>query len=216
MKRIVVSLLIFGLVLSLAISPARAEGTPSRTLLFDVFLDGKKIGYHRFDIKDAGEGPAVYSEASFDVKFLFVTAFRYRHNTTERWAQGCLEEIEARTDSNGKRLSVVGSKTRDGFVIETDNREAALPECVMTFAYWNPGFLDQPRLLNPQTGEYVDVDVEELGTDVVEINGREISARSVRITAPRVDIKLWYSEDADWLALESVAKGGRIIRYELA
>ncbi len=86
----------------------------------------------------------------------------------------------------------------------------------MTFAYWNPGFLEQPRLLNPQTGEYVEVEVEELGTDVVEIGGRDFLARSVRITAPKVDIKLWYSEDAGWLALESTAKGGRIIRYELA
>ena len=70
--------------------------------------------------------------------------------------------------------------------------------------------------LNPQTGEYVDVDVEELGNEVVQIAGREFVARSVRITAPKVDIKLWYSEDSEWLALESVAKGGRIIRYEQA
>jgi hypothetical protein len=31
-----------------------------------------------------------------------------------------------------------------------------------------------------------------------------------------MDITLWYSESAEWLALESVAKGGRIIRYELS
>ena len=179
MKRIATSLLFLGLTLSIATSVARAEDSASRTLLFDVFLDGKKIGYHRFEIEDAGDGPAVYSEASFDVKFLFVTAFRYRHNTTEQWAQGCLKEIAAQTDSNGRRLSVVGSRTRDSFVVETDNDEAELPECVMTFAYWNPGFLEQPRLLNPQTGEYVDVDVEELGMDVLEIAGREVRARSV-------------------------------------
>ena len=86
----------------------------------------------------------------------------------------------------------------------------------MSFAYWNPRFLEQPRLLNPQTGEYVVVEVEELGRDVVELDGREIPARSVRLTARQMDITLWYSEDAEWLALESVAKGGRIIRYELS
>ena len=91
-------------------------------------------------------------------------------------------------------------------MIDNGDQQTALPDCVMTFAYWNPVFLDQPRLLNPQTGEYVDVDVEELGTEIVEIAGREIAARSVRITAPKVDIRLWYSEDAEWLALESVAK----------
>jgi hypothetical protein len=50
----------------------------------------------------------------------------------------------------------------------------------------------------------------------VNIDGREIPARSVRLTARQMDITLWYSEDSEWLALESVAKGGRIIRYELS
>ena len=193
-----------------------ATASTNRTLLFDVFLDGKKIGYHRFEIDGSQSDAAVRSEASFDVKFLFVTAFSYRHNATESWSGGCLDEIEARTDSNGKKLNVVGERTGNAFVVETGEQEAALPECVMTFAYWNPGFLEQPRLLNPQTGEYLEVEVEDLGKDVVRLDGREIPARSVRLTARQMDITLWYSENAEWLALESVAKGGRIIRYELS
>jgi len=193
-----------------------AEETPSRTLVFDVFLDGKKIGYHRFEIDRSESDVAVVSEASFDVKFLFVTAFSYRHSARENWTGGCLEEIEARTDSNGKELNVVGERTGGAFVIDTGEQEARLPGCVMSFAYWNPGFLEQPRLLNPQTGEYVDLEVEELGRDVVRLDGREVPARSVRLTARQMDITLWYSESAEWLALESVAKGGRILRYELS
>ena len=186
-------------------------------MTFDVFLDGKKIGYHRFEIDGSETDTAVRSEASFDVKFLFITAFKYRHVTTdESWTGGCLSEIEARTDSNGKQLQLTGERTESGFVVDTGQSEAELPECVMTFAYWNPGFLDQARLLNPQTGEYLDVDVTELGDDVVEINGEQIPARSVRLTARKMDITLWYSSDERWLALESVAKGGRIIRYELS
>lgn len=193
-----------------------AEAPVNRTLLFDVFLDGKKIGYHRFDIAGQKSNAAVRSEASFDVKFLFVTAFSYRHSAMENWSGGCLDEIEARTDSNGKELSILGERSGGAFVIDTGEQEAELPECVMSFAYWNPGFLEQPRLLNPQTGEYLEVSVEELGRDIVTLDGREVPARSVRLTARQMDITLWYSENAEWLALESVAKGGRIIRYELS
>ena len=195
---------------------AAADDSASRTLMFDVFLDGKKIGYHRFDIDGTRNNAAVRSEASFDVKFLFVTAFSYRHTATENWSNGCLDEIEARTDSNGKMLSLFGERNGEVFVVDTGESAAELPECVMSFAYWNPVFLDQPRLLNPQTGEYLDVEVEDLGSDLLRIDGREIPARSVRLTARKMDIRLWYSEDSEWLALESVAKGGRIIRYELS
>jgi hypothetical protein len=204
------------LLLLLSSAAAIAEDTTDKTLVFDVFLDGKKIGYHRFEIDGPRSNAAVRSEASFDVKFLFVTAFSYRHTATESWSNGCLDEIEARTDSNGKKLNVSGERTDGGFVIDTGDVEAELPSCVMTFAYWNPGFLEQPRLLNPQTGEYLEVEVQELGRDTVRLEGRDVPARSVRVTARQMDITLWYSENSEWLALESVAKGGRIIRYELS
>jgi hypothetical protein len=212
MNRILAAYLLFACAPAIAV----ANDSLNETLTFDVFLDGKKIGYHRFEIDGPKSNAAVRSEASFDVKFLFVTAFSYRHSAEEDWAGGCLKQLEARTDSNGKQLNVVGTRTDSGFVIDTGDQEAELPECVMTFAYWNPGFLEQPRLLNPQTGEYLEVDVEELGDDLVKIDGREIPARSVRLTARKMDITLWYSENSEWLALESVAKGGRIIRYELS
>jgi hypothetical protein len=215
MKRFIHSIAA-SLLIAVASGVSLAEDSPSRTLVFDVFLDGKKIGYHRFEIDGPESNAAVVSEASFDVKFLFVTAFSYRHSARENWTGGCLEEIEARTDSNGKELNVVGERTGDAFVIDTGEQAATLPECVMSFAYWNPGFLEQPRLLNPQTGEYLDVEVEELGKDMVRLDGREVQARSVRLTARQMDITLWYSENAEWLALESVAKGGRILRYELS
>jgi hypothetical protein len=209
--RIFAALILVILTTSVSVAKDPAE----QTLMFDVFLDGKKIGYHRFEIDGSQGDAAVRSEASFDVKFLFITAFKYRHEASESWTDGCLKEIEARTDSNGKQLQLSGELTDSGFVVDTGKQEAELPDCVMTFAYWNPGFLDEARLLNPQTGEYLDVDVTELGSDVVEIGGREVPARSVRLTARKMDITLWYSSDEQWLALESVAKGGRIIRYEL-
>ena len=65
MKRIITTFLMLGMMLSHATSPVRADESSSRKLLFDVFLDGKKIGYHLFEIRDDAEGPAVYSEASF-------------------------------------------------------------------------------------------------------------------------------------------------------
>lgn len=84
----------------------------------------------------------------------------------------------------------------------------------MTFAYWNPEFLEQPRLLNPQTGEYVDVTVEKVGTETLDVKGRPVNANRYRLTAYEVDLTLWYSNDDEWLALESVAEGDNIIRYE--
>ena len=86
----------------------------------------------------------------------------------------------------------------------------------MTFAYWNPKLLDQTQLLNPQTGDYVDVRVEKVGDEILVVRGQPVEAKRFKLTAVGVDLTLWYSPDNEWLALSSVAKGGRVIRYELS
>lgn len=202
------------------LSPAllnAATDDSSRALEFDVYLDDSPIGFHRFSIQSDGSGTrSVTSEAKFDVKFLFFTAFRYRHENSEIWRDDCLVEIDAETNSNGKQTAVNGAQTGSGFAVRTGEVVDTLPNCVMTFAYWNPEFLEQEKLLNPQTGEYLDVEVLQRAEERVQIGGREVTAVPYDIRARGMEITVWYSSDNEWLALESVAKGDRVIRYELS
>lgn len=215
--RIVVLLLGLGALFIAPSAISSLEVPKQQSLEFDVFLDGSKIGWHRFEFARADNGTReVVSRANFDVKFLFITAFRYRHANQERWVDGCLVEIDAQTNSNGKRTSVSGERSGDAFMLDAGDRTAELPSCVMTFAYWNPAFLEQPRLLNPQTGEYLEVDVDELGADTLDVDGGKVAARGYLIRARGMEVRVWYSMDDQWLALESLVKGGRKIRYELS
>lgn len=193
------------------------ERAANYTLDFDVYLDDSLIGYHRFDIESRDDGMSqVRSEAKFDVKFLFITAFRYRHENAETWNDGCLVEIDSETDSNGKETVVSGKLVDAGFNVKTGNAMDQLPSCIMTFAYWNPAFLQQEKLLNPQTGEYLEVAVEERPAETVNVGGRELAAVPYSIRARDIELTVWYSPNKRWLALESRAKGGRILRYELS
>ena len=183
---------------------------------FDVYLDDKKVGKHQFQVSDMDGAKLVQSDASFNYKILFFTAYRYEHSAAECWADNCLVKFDATTNSNGDRISVSGEQTGDGFVEDSGDSPIVLPACVMTFAYWNAEFINQSRLLNPQTGEYLDVRVEKVGDEIREILGQQIVATLFRLTALEVDLTFWYSSTNEWLGLESVVKGGRIIRYELS
>ena len=200
--------------LVLASAPS-ALASDTRSWEFSVLLDGDEIGYHHFELSQRGEVEEVRSEASFDVRFLFLTAFRYRHVNRETWSDGCLYRIESSTRQNGRSDAVTGELVDDVFQVDAGERSEALGDCVMSFAYWNPEFLEQPRLLNPQTGEYLPVEVEPLGRQVVNARGESVSAKAYRLVAQDLELTVWYSDDAEWLGLESVAKGGRILRYEL-
>ena len=199
----------------LAVTASASTGAADRAWSFDVYLDDSRIGYHDYRLVESRDGSVrLEAEASFNVRILFINAFRYRHEIEETWSGDCLTGVVAKTNSNGKRTEVVGELTEQGFTVSTGEEERALAECVMTFAYWNPAFLEQPRLLNPQTGEFVDVEVELLGNEPLPLSRKAEQARCYLVRARNMEVRVWYSPDAEWLALESPTKGGRKIRYE--
>ena len=210
--------------LSLMAAPGHAEPLAGgadwppeeRHWSFRVLLDGRDIGQHEFRVVRDGAVQRVEIEARFDVKVLFINAYRYRHRNVETWRDGCLVSIESSTDDNGERLLVSGRMGHNGFEVDgAGEAEAITDRCVRSFAYWNPEILTAGRLLNAQTGELVDVAVDELGSDEVRAGELMLPARRYRIRMDDGSIDLWYHRDSgDWLALEAPTEGGRVLRYE--
>ena len=200
---------------TIACSANAANESPGKEWQFDVALDGKPIGFHTFELQHDGSKQVLTTEASFDVKFLFITAFRYRHQNTEIWNDGCLTSIDASTDSNGQQFDVRGEVGDGSFDLLNAEGSMTLPGCVQTFAYWNPAILESQKLLNSQTGEYEDVSVTLEGREQLRVAGKPIDALRYRMSAQAGDITLWYSSaDNTWVGLEAPAKGGRKLRYQ--
>lgn len=212
-------LLLFALVAALAAVPAApvvaAAGDSARKLNFEVFLDDRAIGYQRFALATTGEGLRIETRAEFAVKLLRITAFEYDHRNTELWRDGCLQAIDARTDSNGKQYAVSGRARGDAFVVGTNGGERRLGGCVASFAYWDSKLLTQRReLLNSQTGEYVPVQIDSLGRDRIRIGEREVTVDRYSLKGKALDITLAYEAGSgEWVALESRLEGGRTLRY---
>jgi hypothetical protein len=183
-------------------------------LRFQVYLDDRPIGEHSFRIADSGETTRVSSRASFDVDFLFVTAYRYRHSSDEVFRDGCLANINASTDDNGKRYAVSGEAIGDGFRIEDSDGVERTDGCVKTFAYWDRDFLKDRQLLNPQTGDLERVRVQPKGADEIAVDsGQTLSAERFALTTDELTIDLWYNDDLGWVGLESDAGKGKRIVY---
>lgn len=201
-------LLLFGMVGTTATAAA------SDSWSFRVYLDDKPIGFHDFELDGAEGQYTLATRASFDVKILFINAFRYRHENVETWRDGCLTGISATTDNNGESLRVEGELTNDSFVVEAGDGRQTLPDCIKTFAYWNPEILTADQLLNSQTGKFEDVDIVFEERELFSVDGEEIESDRYALTTEGKTIRLWYAtQDQRWLALEAPARGDRKIRY---
>jgi len=214
-----VKALVVTAVLLLAGGPAGASAAagpvaPDREWNFRVLLDDREVGWHRYVVRGDGESTEVESRAQFDVRILLVNAYRYRHQARERWRGACLDELESRTETNGTIEAVAATAKDDGLVVAGPAGDARLPGCVMSFAYWDPRILNASRLLNSQTGELLPVRVEARGTEQIAVGDRSVPATRHRLSAPGLQIDLWYS-DGRWVALAAPTPGGRVLRYEL-
>ena len=196
-----------------AFLPVNASTAIEHEWHFKVYLDNKAIGHHYFRVTREGKHEQLDTRADFDVTFLKLPFFTYRHENTELWYDQCLKSIASTTDQNGDLFSVQGTTNERGFHLVTRDSETTLPACISTFAYWDKSFLQNDRLLNSQTGEYLDVDVEELGEKSIRVRNRNVSANHYKLTAEALDIDLWYSGDDQWLALQSTTSKGRVLRY---
>ncbi|WP_024931239.1 DUF6134 family protein [Methylophilus sp. OH31] len=183
---------------------------------FDVWLDKQKIGTHIFSL----DQNHLQSRARFKVKVLFINAYRYQHQADETWQGQCLSQLTAHTEENKEITDVRGQQQDDQFVIEQKAGKQLLPACVMTFAYWNPEILKQTRLLNPQNAEYLDVTVTDEGRQTIQVKGQNIVAQQYRLNGKyqgkeKLKITVWYDEQQDWVALESITPEGYKITYKL-
>lgn len=204
-----------GLLVCVSALHSAAVGRATDQWHFQVSLDDKVIGSQFFELQHDGPVTRLRTEADFAVKILFATVYRYAHMNQEVWQDNCLVSVNASTEANRKSTAVIGER-RDGFfTVASGGQTQRLPECVMSFAYWNPTFLEQPRVLNTQDGSYVPIDVSQPEADTLVVDGQSVPARRYKLTARNMELLLWYSLDDRWLGLQSKVRGGKILRYDL-
>jgi len=185
---------------------------------FDVYLDKTKIGRHSFKLSDGNE---LVSQAKFNVKVLFINAYRYDHTAVEHWQEGCLKSIDSSTLENNVSTKVKGRQADSGFEVDDGKNRQILPACPMTFAYWSQKMLEQTKLLNPQNAEWLDTKIVKAGKETLDVKGKPVEVLRYKLNAslagkPKLNLDLWYRADNhDWVALKSITPEGYTINYKL-
>lgn len=182
---------------------------------FKVFLDESPIGYHEFSLKQQSGIQTLNIKAEFDVKFLFINVYSYRHANIETWNGDCLATLSSNTDDNGDAVFVRINKRNDDHIIETPSGSTIVNTCLRSFAYWNPDLLNSRQLVNAQNGDLIDVDFIRIGTEPFTFNDTSMLSDRYRLQGKDLEIDLWYSADKEWLGLQSTTENGSKLRYVL-
>lgn len=211
---------------------AELRPNPDTTRHMRVYLDDREVGRHEFRFTSLNDGLEVISSASFDVRFAFITLFSYEHRARETWRNGCLQRLESETDEDGDEHAVSGSLENGTLQLETLGGERRIDhDCPWSFAYWTPALLERELLVNPQDGRAFHSEFESMGSQTLEVGGKDQKAQAWELQTRALDddqgdgesdttaplrLTVYYDDDGQWLGLDSALENGRTLRYRPA
>lgn len=188
---------------------ARGQGD----LRFEVFRNDSEIGHHVLSFSQDGDRLTVDIDIELRVGFAFLTVYAYKHRNREEWDGGRLMGFSSRTDDNGTRHSVDARREGDRLVITSSDDTITAPARILPGTYWHRRFLEEPRWINPQTGEIIEGVIDPLGTERVEGADGTLEARRYAVTGD-IDVDLWYADER-WVKLAFDGPDGSRIDYRL-
>lgn len=187
--------------------PTPWTATDGAVIDFTVLRKGKPFGTHTlsFDRTEDG-GLTVTTDVDLKVKFGPITAFRYRLDSVEQWADGQLKSLTGTSNSDGRKGKVSAEAVDDTLRVESTKFDGVLPATTIPSSHWNRLQVYQDRMLSTETGEVLDIDVETIGTDTIDVNGESIEATHYRLKSD-LTVDLWYDNQSRWVKLAFQVRG---------
>ena len=181
---------------------------------FAVMRNGAQIGTNYIKVGHDGAETTVQNDTHVAVGLGMLSLYRYDQSETERWADGRLVALNAKTDDNGTEHST-SAKAKDGkLVIRVDDKVREAPSTAVPLSLWNPMLVDSDVALDPQDGSVQPMKVFDRGEEKLLIRGKEHPAHHYEIvtTFPQ---DVWYDDNRQLVQVELKGSDGSTIRYQL-
>ena len=187
--------------------PAPWTATDGAVIDFTVLRKGKPFGTHKLSFKREDNGKlTVTTDVDLQVKFGPITAFKYRLDSVENWADGQLVSLSGKSNNDGRKGEVIAEVADDQLMVEGTKFDGALPLTTSPSSHWNRMQVYQGQMLSTETGEVLDIDVETLGEDVVQVDGQNVQTTHYRLKSD-ITVDLWYDNQSRWVKLAFEVRG---------
>jgi hypothetical protein len=189
--------------------PLTAALPPAREIAFAILSGDDPIGRHSVTFVRQGDDLVVEIAIDIEVRFAFLTLFRYQHENREVWREGRLLSLDTWTDDDGTRYAVTARATPGGLRVQGANGRFLASEDTIPTSYWNPATVEQTRLLDTQRGGLLDVTILPFGRDSVAMGSATLPAQKYTVTGD-LNLDVWYTAQGEWAKIAFEARGTTI------
>lgn len=195
------------------LGPAQAE--PNRVSIdFAVMRNGSQIGTDKIRLGHEGAETTVQNDTHIAVGLGSLILYRYDQNETERWADGRLVALNAKTDNNGTEHSTSAAAKDGKIVIRVDDKVSEAPPTAIPLSLWNSEAVNSNVAFDPEDGRIQAMKVIDRGEEKVVVRGRECPAHHYQLVT-KFPQDVWYDDNNDLVQVELKGSDGSTIRYQL-
>lgn len=184
-----------------------------KSISFDVWRKGEKVGHHTVAFEKDGETLKVNSIFLLEIKLLFIVAYRFRYQSNEIWQKGRLTQLDSDVNDDGDKTVVKMSSEVSRMKIIGPEGTALAPGPLYATTHWNAGVIQQNRVLNTLTGHVNNVDIKPLNAEMIETENGPVSATRYAYTGD-LDTEVWYDNAGRWVKMKFKGRDGSDIEYK--
>ena len=128
----------------------------------------------------------VETNINIEVKVLFITAYKFNHQSTETWINGNFTEIIAHSDFEDEReYFIKGQDNNDLFLASGMDGKLELDKDILPSNFWNIDIFKTKRNFDTQKGVVRTINVKNLGYEEIIINEENIKCNKFTFNASR-------------------------------
>tara|TARA_B100000029_G_scaffold512300_2_gene608555 strand:- start:3831 stop:4505 length:675 start_codon:yes stop_codon:yes gene_type:complete len=169
---------------------------------FDIIRKNKIIGSHEIAFKKEKDILFVETTININVKVLFIPAYKFYHNSIEKWIDNNFFEIDAYTDFEDEREYFIKGSDQDNYFIASGmDGDLKLDKNILPSNFWNIHILKEKEIFDTQKGITREIYVKNLGNEEIEIDDVKINCKKFTLNAssnpkdkgPFPEYTLWYN-----------------------
>ncbi len=183
-----------------------------KEILFDVRRNGENVGFHSVLFDQKGPAVSVRSLFQLEIRFLFVTAYRYRYESNEYWQEGKLLRLHSRVDDDGDKFVISAEHQPPFFQISGPDGRIETAQFLYPTTHWNAAVIQKQSVLNTLTGQINQVSIFPSAREKIETERGPVWATRY-VYSGDLDTEVWYDADGRWVKMKFKGRDGSDIEY---
>jgi len=188
---------------------------------FEIFLNDKKIGFHKLFFQNIGNKIVVNTEIQMIVKLVgIIPVLKYFHKGNEIWIDNHFVEAKTSTKKNRRKFKFTAKRKESKIEIKSRKKVFLVNGDSLFTSYWNQNWLKKKVLFDTQHGKKRFISVEKKDFEKIKTSNSTIFAQRYKVTGTqdkpngkKIDYDIWYDDKGRWVKIKFFAKKSLIEYY---